>query len=70
MQQSMRKLCFKTDCFIKSFDIIIINHFLYRKLILSSTFASGCWDDARNIKRGSKKRKIARNGKLQYSFQK
>ena len=45
MQQSMRKeklrkvgLCFITGCFIKSFNMII-NHFLFRKLICSPIFA-------------------------------
>ena len=44
MQQSMRKeklrkvgLCFITDCFIKSFNMVII--FLFRKLTRSPIFA-------------------------------
>ena len=75
MQQSMRKvklrkagLSFITGCFIKSFNMIII--FLFRKLIGSPSFAFWYQDDARNIKRGSRERQIARNGKLQYLFQK
>ena len=76
MQQSMRKeklrkvgLCFITGCFIKSFNMIII-FFLFRKLIRSPIFAFWYQDDARKIKRGSREQRIARNGKLQYLFQK
>ena len=76
MQQSMRKerlrkvgLCFITGCFMKSFNMII-NNFLFRKLIHSPIFAFWYQNDARNIKRGSRERQIARNGKLQYLFQK
>ena len=36
----------------------------------SPIFAFWYQDDARNIKRGSRERQIARNGKLQYLFQK
>ena len=75
MQQSMRKeklrkvgLCFITGCFIKLFNMIIT--FLLCKLIRRAIFPFWYQDDAINIKRGSWKRKIARNGKLQYSFQK
>ena len=76
MQQSMRKekqrkvgLCFITGCFIKSFNMIT-NHFLYRRLVRSPVFAFRYQDDARNIKRGSREWEIAKNGKLQYLFQK
>ena len=44
--------------------------FLFRKLIRSPIFAFWYQDDARNIKRESRGRQIARNGKLQYLFQK
>ena len=76
VQQSIRKetlrkfeLCFITDCLIKPFNMVI-NHFLFRKLIHSAIFAFGYQDDARNIKRGSWERQIARIGNLQYFFQK
>ena len=50
---------------------IIINHFfLFHKLIRSPSFAFWYQNDRRNIKRGSRERKTARNGKLQYLFQK
>ena len=49
---------------------MVINHFLFRKLIHSAIFAFGYQDDARNIKRGSWERQIARIGNLQYFFQK
>ena len=59
---SMRKeklrefgLCFTTGCFIKSFNMII-NHFLFRKLIRSPIFAFSYQDDARNTKRGNKEK--------------
>ena len=75
MQQSMRKkklrkdgLCFLAGCFIKSFNMIII--FLFRKLNRSPISAFWYQDDARNIKRESRERQIARNGKLRYLFQK
>ena len=52
MQQSMRKeklsnfgFCFVTGCFIKSLNMII-NRFLYLKLIRSPIFALGYQDDA------------------------
>ena len=74
MQQSMRKeklrkigLCFITGCFIKSFNMII-NHFLFRKLIRSPIFAFSYQDDARNIKTGTRERQIARNDKSLYLF--
>ena len=76
VQQSMRKekmrkvgLCF---CFIKSFNMTIIWQlfFLFRKLIRSPIFAFWFQDDARNMKMGSRKQQIARNGKLQYLFKK
>ena len=77
MQQSVRKeklrkvgLCFITGCFIKSFNMIINHFFCFRKLMRSLIFAFGYQDDARNIKRGSREQQIARNGKLQYLFQK
>ena len=76
MQQSMRKeklrkagLCFITGWFIKSFNMII-NIFLFRKLIRSRIFAFWYQGDARNIKWGIREQQIARNGKLQYLFQK
>ena len=76
MQQSMRKerlrkvgLCFTTSFFIKSFNMII-NHFLFCKLIRSPVFAFWYQDNARNIRTGSWERQIDRNGKLQYLFQK
>ena len=75
MQQLMRKeklkkvgLCFITCCFIKSFNMII-NNFLFRKLIRSPNFTFWYQDDTKNVKRGSRGPQIARNGKLQYSFQ-
>ena len=43
---------------------------LFCKLICSPIFAFWFQDDLRNIKRGSRERQIARNGKLQYLFQK
>ena len=76
MQHSMRKeklrkvgVCFITGCYIKSFNMII-NHFLFRKLIRSPIFAFSYQDDARNIKRGNRERQVARNSKWQYLFQK
>ena len=48
---------------------MMINHFLFRKLIRSPFFAFEYQDDARNIKRGSRERQITGNGKLQYLFQ-
>ena len=76
MQQSMRieklrkvRLCFITGCFVKSFNIGSLIIFLYHKLIRSSIFAFRYQNDLRNIKRGSRERQIARNGKLQYLFQ-
>ena len=75
MQQSMRKeklrnlgLCFITGCFIKSFNMITI--FLFCKLIHSPIFAFWYQDDKRNIKSGSRRPQKAKNGKLQYLFQK
>ena len=72
MQQSMRKeklrkvgLCFITDCFIKSFNMII-NQFLFRKLIRSPIFGFWYQDDARNIKRGRRKRERARNDNIYF----
>ena len=44
--------------------------FLFRKLICSPVFGFWFQDDLRNIKRWSRERQIARNGKLQYLFQK
>ena len=51
----MRKfgLCSITGCFIKPFNMMI-NHFLFRKLIRSPFFAFEYQDDARNIKKGSR----------------
>ena len=68
-KRKTEKSCFITDFFIKSFNLII-NHFLYRKLIRGPIFAFGYQIDARNIKRGIKEKQITRNGKLQYLFQK
>ena len=68
-KRKTEKSCFITDFFIKSFNLII-NHFLYRKLIRGPLFACGYQIDARNIKRGIKEKQITRNGKLQYLFQK
>ena len=69
-----KKNCKKLDffiagSFIKSFNRMI-NHFFFRKLIWSPIFAFSYQDDGRYIKRGSRERQIARNGKLQYLFQK
>ena len=76
IQHSMRKeklrkvgVCLITGCYIKSFNMII-NHFLFQKLIRSPIFAFSYQDDARNIKRGNRERQIARNSKWQYLFQK
>ena len=49
---------------------MIISHFLFRKLIRSPIFAFWYQDDARNVEKGSRENQIARNGKLQYLFQK
>ena len=75
MQQSKRKeklgkvgLCFITGCFIKSCNMII-NHFLLWKIICSPIFAFWYQEYARNIKRWSRERQIAKNGKLQCLFQ-
>ena len=47
------------------------NHFfLFRKLIRSAFFGFCYQNDAKNNKRGNWERQIARNDKLQYSFQK
>ena len=62
------KLYFTTGCFIKPFKIMIL--FLFRKLIRSAIFAFCYYYDTRNIKTGDWERQIARNGKLQYLFQK
>ena len=48
---------------------MMINHFLFHKLIRSPIFAFSYQDDARTMKRGSRERQIAGNGKLQYLFQ-
>ena len=77
MQSSMRKerlrkvrLGFISGCFITSFNMIINQFLLFCKLIRSPIFAFWYQDDARNIKRESRKRQIAKNGKSQYLFQK
>ena len=54
-------LCSLNDCFTKSFKSII-NHFFF--------ILHGNQNGARNIKRENLERRIARNGKLQYLFQK
>ena len=75
MQQLMRKkneinwTFFVIGCFTKSFNMII-NHFLFHNSIHSPIFGFWYQDDIRNIKRGSREQKIARNGKLQYLVQK
>ena len=70
MQKSMRKKTEKSLTFFITgcFDNQLF--FLFRKLIHRPIFAFWYQDNARNIKRRSWKRQIARNGKLQYLFQK
>ena len=69
-KEKLRKngICLITGSSIKPLKIKII--FLFRKLVRSEIFAFYYQDDARNIKRGNWDRQIARNGKLQYLFQK
>ena len=74
-KEKLRKvdLCFILGCFIKSFNMII-NRFLVLQANSQPNFCfliSG-WNliSARNIKRGSMEWQRARNGKLQYLFQK
>ena len=42
--------------------------FLFNKLIRSPNFAFSYQDDEGNIKKGSRERQVAWNGKLQYLF--
>ena len=70
VNEKLRKsgLCFITGCFIKPFKIQLF--FLFWKLIRCAIFAFYYQDDAKNTKRGNWERQIAKNGKLQYLFQK
>ena len=63
IQQSMRKEKRRKFGFCLIF-------FLFRELIRRAIFAFYYQDDAINMKRRNWERQIARNGKLQYLFQK
>ena len=77
MQQSMTKeklrkvgLCFITSYFKSPLIWKYLIICLFWKLICSPIFGFWYQDEARNIKRRNRERQIAKNGKLQYLFQK
>ena len=77
MQQSIRKeklrkvgLFFMTDCFIKSFNMIINPFFCFASSFAAQYLHFYIRMTQEIIKRRSRERQIARNGKLQYLFQK
>ena len=64
-KNSTRPICRSKTTFLASLRVL-----LFRELIHSPIFAFCYQDDARNITKASKEQHIARNGKLQYFFQK